>query len=70
MNDILIGAEGVIVCIDDDRQDNYCYVIRYDGVRHLSIASSSIIEPIQPERNRVVAWEDCPWRPERLREVA
>lgn len=40
-----------------------CRVLWDDGMK--GCEESECLEPIQPERNRVVAWEDCPWQPNR-----
>jgi hypothetical protein len=33
-------------------------------------ATPDRLEPLQPERNQTVAWSECAWMPEHLREVA
>lgn len=55
-----LGKEGVIIRADG-RYFDIDSALDVDGIPcHWH---PDHIEPIQPERNRVVAWSDCPWSP-------
>jgi len=69
----LVGSEATIERIEMTRRGlGYlialtCPIRRDACVAH---ALSSELEPLQPERNRVVAWEDCPFDPRKIAEIA
>ncbi len=47
----------------------YAYPIDIDGLGrvndfgHQSLAKPEWLQPIQPERNQVIAWSECLWQP-------
>jgi len=49
--------------------DGYAYPIDVDGLGRLNdfgnqtMAKPEWLEPIQPERNQVIAWSECLWQP-------
>jgi len=69
----LVGQEASIYCFGCPR--GYTFDWPSDTIT-LTLLDGSLmgcaehnIEPLQPERNRVVAWEDCPFDPRKIAEL-
>jgi hypothetical protein len=68
----VLGHEAIIVppdgipAMDGGRYD---YDIITDNGLAMTV-SAWMLEPIQPERNQAIAWSECLWTPEHLREPA
>jgi len=69
-----IGVCGVVIAvgvIGHNSGQRWDYEVRYDGYgKHRFYADADQLEPIQPERNQTIAWSECVWKPEHLRETA
>ncbi len=66
----LVGTCGVVV--ESEAYElhmtnrSWTVVADHDGKRYG--ARPGEIEPIQPERNQTIAWSECLWQPEEMRE--
>lgn len=71
--EVPLGATGVLK--PSSRPDRADFCILFDEYKSDAwdgqyLMNSDMIEPIQPEGNRVIAWSECLWMPEHLRESA
>lgn len=64
-----IGQEGTIVPKAGVAADLKSYEYHVACALGAIALNGHHLEPIQPERNRVVAWEDCPIDPRKIAEL-